>query len=144
MVRLPEGRRRTRGITLIELMIVVVIVGILAAIAYPSYRQYVQRAKRTEAMSALLHIATEQERYYLSNNTYADDLTKLGFDSNPFTTDSGTYQVSIAPGAGANTYTATATYLLTDEEAAKCSSFSINATGAKTAVGTADCWSGSD
>lgn len=132
-----------RGVTLIELMIVVVVVGILAALAYPSYRQYVQRAKRSEAMSALLQVATEQERWYLNANTYTTDMRNLGFDTDPFTTASGTYRVDM-DAADAADYTATATYLLADEEAAKCTSFSIDATGAKMSVGTADCWSGSD
>ena len=141
---LPAGsRRRARGVTLIELMIVVVIVGILAAVAYPSYRQHVQRAKRTEAMSALLQVATEQERFYLNNNTYTNDMTQLGFAADPFTTASGAYVVDVNP-ADASNYTATAVYQIADDEAAKCSSFSINATGAKTSVGSADCWSGSN
>lgn len=132
-------RNRQRGVTLLELMIVVVIVGILASIAYPSYRQHVQRAKRTEAMSTLLQIATEQERYYLSNNTYADDLTDLGFAADPLTTETGTYQVDITAG-DADTYTATATYLIDDEEGDKCGTFSIDATGAKTSDPNTDCW----
>ena len=139
MVRPASSRRHARGITLIELMIVVVIVGILAAIAYPSYRQYVQRAKRTEAMSALLRIATEQERFYLNNNAYAPDLTGLGFDNATFTTDSGTYQVSITA-ADATSYTAQADYQLADEEEDKCNLFTIDATGDKGSGPRTDCW----
>lgn len=132
-------RRHMRGVTLLELMIVVVIVAILATIAYPSYRQHVQRAKRIEAMSTLLHIATEQERYYLNNNIYATDLTGLGFNNATFTTESGTYQVSITS-ADANTYTAEADYQLTDEEAGKCNSFTIQASGEKGSAPNTDCW----
>jgi type IV pilus assembly protein PilE len=128
-----------RGVTLLELMIVVVIIGILAAIAYPSYRQHVQRAKRTEAMSALLRIATEQERFYLNNNTYAGDLTDLGFDNDPFTTESGTYQVDITA-ADANSYTAQADYQIDDEEEAKCNLFTIEADGDKGSGPKTDCW----
>jgi type IV pilus assembly protein PilE len=136
-------RKRLRGITLLELMIVVVIIGILASIAYPSYRQYVQRAKRTEAMSALLQIATEQERFYLNNNEYTNNMTQLGFTADPFTTETGSYVVDMTA-ADANGYSATATYQLDDEEEAKCTSFSIDATGAKTSVGSAACWSGTN
>ncbi len=68
-------RKYMRGITLLELMIVVVIISILTAIAYPNYREYVTRAKRTEAKAALLQIATQQERFYLQNNTYTTDMT---------------------------------------------------------------------
>ena len=51
-------------------MAVVVVIGILSIVALPSYRQYVLRAQRTEAKSALLRLATNQERYYLGNRTY--------------------------------------------------------------------------
>ena len=66
-------RFRMHGVTLIELLIVIVVIGILAAIAVPSYRNYVLRAQRTDAMSALLRVAAAQEKFYLQNNTYADD-----------------------------------------------------------------------
>ncbi|MCH8335553.1 MAG: prepilin-type N-terminal cleavage/methylation domain-containing protein, partial [Proteobacteria bacterium] len=85
-----------RGISLMELMIVVVIIGILTAIAYPSYRQFVTKAKRTEAKSALLQIATMQERFYLQNSTYTSDLTALGFPvAANFLTDSDSYIVNV-------------------------------------------------
>lgn len=132
-------RNRMHGVTLLELMIVVVIIGVLASIAYPSYRQHVQRAKRIEAMSTLLQIATEQERYYLNHNTYTNDMTALGFAADPFTTETGTYQVDIDD-ADADTYTATATYQIADDEASKCDTFSIDATGAKTSLPHTDCW----
>ena len=73
--------KKMRGITLLELMIVVMIVGVLAAIAYPNYRDAAARAKRNEAKAALLQIATNQERFYLNNNTYTNDMTQLGFDA---------------------------------------------------------------
>lgn len=133
-------RRYLRGVTLLELLIVVVIVGILAAIAYPNYRQYVQRSKRNEAMSALLQIATNQERYYLNSNTYTTDLKILGFpDAASYTTGTGTYVVGVTS-ADANTYTAVATYQNSDEEAAKCKTFTIDATGTKTSSPHTDCW----
>ena len=132
--------KNMRGVTLIELLIVVVIVSILAAVAYPNYRAYVQKSKRNEAKAALLQIATNQERHYLNNNTYTLDMTQLGFAAaGNVMTDSGTYEIDVTA-ANANSFTAQAIYQLADEEAAKCSSFFIDQTGAKTSGPLADCW----
>ena len=133
-------RKYMRGITLLELMIVVVIIGILTAIAYPNYREYVTRAKRTEAKAALLQIATQQERFYLQNNSYTQDLLVLGFATTPnFTTDSESYVINVGA-ADANNFTATATFQLGGDEAGKCLTFQIDGRGAKTSAPDTDCW----
>jgi type IV pilus assembly protein PilE len=129
-----------RGVTLMELMIVVVVIGILTAIAYPSYRQYAAKAKRNEAKSALLQIATMQERFYLQNSTYTADMTKLGFPvGSNFLTDSKSYIVDVTA-ASAAAFSATATYQKADAEAGKCATFSIDGAGMKTSTPFADCW----
>ena len=121
--------KKMRGITLMELMIVVIIVGILAAVAYPSYRECAARAKRNEAKAELLKIATNQERFYLNNNTYTNDMTQLGFPvSDDFVTESGSYTIDVA-GADASNFTATALYNNTDNESTKCGSFQIDGRG---------------
>jgi type IV pilus assembly protein PilE len=135
-----QSRQRTRGITLIELMIVVVIVGILASIAYPNYREFAARAKRTEAKTALLKIATNQERFLLDNNTYTEDLLPLGFSSSPFITETGSYRVRVMPGANANNFTAEAVFLLGGSEANKCARFTLDGRGIKESSPETDCW----
>ncbi len=132
--------RAASGITLMELLIVVVIIGILATVAYPNYREFAARAKRTEARAALLKIATNQERFYLQNNTYTTDLTALGFSSNPFTTESDTYLVRVTS-ADASNFTAVADYIPSDSEAAKCDTFTIDGRGQRSSTPDTDCWS---
>ena len=131
---------KMRGITLIELMIVVVIIGLMAVIAYPNYREFVARAKRNEAKAALLQIATNQERFYLQNNTYTCDMTRLGFSAAAgFVTESRTYTVDVTA-CNADNFTAQAVYNNADAEAGKCGSFQINGRNVKTSAPYTDCW----
>jgi type IV pilus assembly protein PilE len=67
-------KHKQRGVTLIELVVVIMIVGILAAVAVPSYRNYVVRSQRADAKDALLALASQQEKYYLQCNAYADTI----------------------------------------------------------------------
>jgi type IV pilus assembly protein PilE len=69
---------RSKGFTLIELMIVVAIVGILTTIAYPSYRDYVIRGQLVDATTALAALRANMERYYQDNRTY---ITSAAFPS---------------------------------------------------------------
>lgn len=134
-----QTRKYMQGITLIELMMVVVIVSILAAFAFPNYQEFSARAKRNEAKAALLQIATNQERFYLNNNTFTQDMTALGFSADPFTTDTGSYVISVTS-ADATNYSATATYQLGGSEAGKCLTFTVDGRGSKTSAPAADCW----
>ena len=129
-----------RGITLIELMIVVVIIGFMAVIAYPNYREFAARAKRNEAKAALLQIATNQERFYLQNNTYTCDMTRLGFSAAAgFVTESRSYTVDVTA-CDANNFTAQAVYNNADAEAGKCGTFQINGRNVRTSAPLGDCW----
>ncbi len=133
-------RRRQRGVTLIELMIVVVIVALLAMLGYPSYASYMVRAKRTDGRGALLRYATEQEKFYLSNNTYANNMGDLtGVAGATYTTESRTYVLSLA-NVTAGTFTMTATYQGTDAEAARCLTFTIDQSGDRASAPDTDCW----
>jgi type IV pilus assembly protein PilE len=75
-----------KGFSLLELMIVVAIIGILGAIVYPSYQDSVREAKRSEAIAELQKLIAAQERYFLNNREYANNLTLLGLTES-WTTD---------------------------------------------------------
>lgn len=76
----PQGQGsapRTRGFTLIELMITAAIVAILAAVAYPAYTSHVRKAHRAAAQSFLMDLAQKQTQYLLDNRAYAPTVAAL-------------------------------------------------------------------
>jgi len=80
------SRRRARGFTLIELMIVVAIAAILASVVLPMYRTYVQRGRIIDATSRLSDFRVRMEQYYMDNRTY-DKGGKCGVDDPTDTND---------------------------------------------------------
>ena len=134
---------RTRGFTLIELMVVVVIVGILAGVAYPSFREQSRRSARAEARAALLDGASRQEQYWLDNKSYTATLSDLQIAA---TTESEKYAISVdAASAGcpiARCYSLRATPQGPQAEDANCSALTLNSSGVKSATGTTptECW----
>ena len=137
--------RTARGFTLIEVMITLVIVAILAGIAIPSYRNYVLRSHRIEATAALLKVAAAQEKFYLQNNTYTDnvgDVAGLGFsttdDTDNFATENGWYTITVTA-ADNEGFTLTAEAEGDQVNDADCTDFSLESSGKKTASGE-NCW----
>ncbi|ANE57367.1 MULTISPECIES: type IV pilin protein [Methylomonas] len=66
------------GFTFIEALLATAIVGILAAIAVPAYNGYIDRTKNSLAISQIMAIQTEIERYYTREFRYPDALADLG------------------------------------------------------------------
>tara|TARA_B110000902_G_scaffold211689_1_gene242519 strand:+ start:122 stop:532 length:411 start_codon:yes stop_codon:yes gene_type:complete len=99
-------RRRTSGVTLIELLIVFTIVGLLASIAYPSYQQYFVKANRGAVQQFLLKAASVQHQYFLASNgsSYANQTELLGVDGLLVVPSrvSDFYVVSVGPAVQAN------------------------------------------
>jgi type IV pilus assembly protein PilA len=63
-------KRKEKGFTLIELMIVVAIIGILAAIAIPNFLRYQAKAKQSEAKTNLGGIYTSEIAYKAEYDKY--------------------------------------------------------------------------
>lgn len=126
MTRLLKGRR-SRGFTLIELMIAVAVIAILAAIAYPSYQDQVRKSRRAQAKADLVEMTQILERYHTVQNTYGTNLASVPglYAQSP---RNGTAQYSIAiSNQAANTFTLTATpSTTTKQNKDKCGILTIN------------------
>jgi len=124
---------KSRGITLIELLIVIVIVGILAAVAVPGYTNYMIRARRADAKTALEQVRATQEMWRAEKGRYSTDATlvelqtTMGAPANPV----GYYNWSFTGNLLVNSFTATATPIASSAQAAD-GPLSINWLGQKT------------
>jgi type IV pilus assembly protein PilE len=140
-------RTRQTGVTLKELLTVIVILGVLSAIAVPSYRNYLIRTNRSDAKSALMQLQANQEKFYIQNNEYTDDLTTkspngLGMSE---LTANRYYTLAVDLDDDLQGYTATATPTAEggQDSDKQCGVFSINDAGARSVTGTSDnafCW----
>ena len=68
----PTMHPRTRGFTLVELMIVIAIVGILASIAVPAFSRYVKKAKTAEAVGHVSKVLAGATAYYEADHADAN------------------------------------------------------------------------
>lgn len=134
--------RRSRGFTLIELMITVAVIGLLAAIAYPSYTEYTRRGKVVEALGELTTMRVRLEQYYQDNRHYGSTATSCGV-AMP-TQPSFTFTCTWGAGGTNQSFLATATgkasagmdgyvYTVDETNAQRTTMFAGNAV-------TATCW----
>ncbi|KEI72836.1 type IV pilin protein [Endozoicomonas elysicola] len=133
--------RVRNGFSLIELMIVVAIIAILAAIAVPSYRTYIQESRRSDAYVALTSAAAEQERIYIYDNSYSNNIADLGGSNSP----EGHYVITLTATDSTFTLTATAASGSTQFLDTNCRTFTLNNLGVRGSSNsgggaTGDCW----
>lgn len=131
---------KSRGFTLIELIVVMLIVTLVTAIAVPSYSAQVDKTRRVEGTSAVLELAVLMERYYANNGTYlaATPAALTGSASS----ENGYYALTINP-LVAESYTllAAPAGIHTGDD---CGSFSLDSLGNQSVTGGTlavdDCW----
>jgi type IV pilus assembly protein PilE len=156
MKAIPGFRpRHAAGFTLIELMTAVLVASILLAIAIPSYRTQTQKSRRTEAKTALLDLASREERYNSTNSTYSSAPSNLGYTGSwPIKVGSGYYQITACVAADTTCTTDAGTgvaFLLTAAPVgtqtadSQCLSFTLDSTGLQKVTGSASgtpssCW----
>jgi prepilin-type N-terminal cleavage/methylation domain-containing protein len=73
-----RSERRSRGVTLIEVMVVVVIIGVLAMLAVVAYRRWIRSSYVAEAQDMVSNIRTAEEAFAAENGAYLDVSGNLG------------------------------------------------------------------
>lgn len=71
-----KAARKSKGFSLVELMIVVAIIGVISAIAYPSYQTYIEDIYFAQMQADVKVCALTMDRLYTNNFSYS------GLDSN--------------------------------------------------------------
>ena len=138
--------RRSKGFTLIELMITVAVIAILAAIAIPSYADYVKKGRRADARSLLQSAAIAQEKVRLSSPTYASATTALVGacpGSGNCDSEQGHYRLSIGSSPTGSAYTLTATAISSSPQASDtgCTAITYSVSGSGITYGPSNaCW----
>jgi len=140
---------RSRGFTLIELMIVVAVIGILAAIAVPAFNEQLRKSRRSEAMEELSDLQLRQERWRADHATYGS-LADIG-GSSPLA--SGNYTVAVSTPGGncatgvaassANSFAITATATGAQANDTKCATMTLTSlcgVVSRTSTAAGDCW----
>jgi len=125
---------RSRGFTLMELMVSVAIVAIIAMIAIPSYMSQMVKGRRSAAEAVLLDIAQREQQYLLDARSYAPNVATL--NTTVPVDVSAYYTIAIAPAAGPPpSFTVTATPIAGTAQASDVV-LTIDNTGAKTPAAT--------
>lgn len=72
MNKMKKNFPKSKGFTLIEMMIVVAIIGILAVIALPAYQHYIERGYQSQAHAELVSINNQIKTLMVKNPSWDD------------------------------------------------------------------------
>lgn len=125
---------RSRGFTLIELMIVVAIVSLLAAVALPAYFGSIRKSRRADAITVMSQIAQAQERVRSNNTTYSNDFGMSALNvrtsvSSGVTSLTEMYYTITVPTNTASAYTVRAVALGSQASDTRCAAMEMRMTG---------------
>ena len=105
-------RKRERGFSLFELLVVIAIIGVLAAAAIPRFADFRSAAYDSRSEQDLRNLASAQELYRATNETYADDVALLpsfqpseGVEIAIESADTTAFRASASHPSGQNSYT---------------------------------------
>jgi len=137
--RQADPHSRVAGFTLIELMVTILIGAILVSIAAPTYLNQIRKSRRTEAKTAILDLASREERLFSTTNAYSADPVTLGYPAFGVPIGGGYYKLSVVlPSANPPTFTITATAISSQVKDTLCAKFIVDQTGKQQTKNSAD------
>jgi len=142
--QLTRSHNRSRGFSLIELLITVAIIGMLVAIAIPMYPDYVTRSRRADGQAKLMQVAQELKRCYTQYSKYNDNscsVVSSGTVNEP--SDQRFYVISASGIAlTESVFTLTATPQNEQADDTDCTTLKLTYLGGQGATGTDtdSCW----
>lgn len=121
--------KKSKGFTLLEILIVLVILAVLAGLAVPAYTTSVEKSRRQEALQSLGAVRGAQQRYMAGYNRYAATFNQLDFDPTVIGTGNNPhFTYAMATAGNGLTYTATATRNNVDNNPASPAVYTITMT----------------
>jgi type IV pilus assembly protein PilE len=134
---------KTKGFSLVELMVVIAIIAILASVAMPAYTNYILKSHRSEASAELLSAASAADNFEIRNGVFPS-----GSDISTFyhaSSQNDYYTLAYCGGGDAICpnvdYVITATANDSQEGDTPCKSLEIEVSGAIINKTPTECWS---
>jgi|SRR6478735_8370840 type IV pilus assembly protein PilE len=131
--------RRTRGFTLVEMVITIAVIAILAGVAWPSYESYVRRSKRATAQSALMTIANREQAHLLDLRGYTTSLAALNVSAPQELRGDYAFTIVVDNAASPRTFVATATPLNLQARSGELP-LTVSQSGARSPASTRGYW----
>ena len=131
--------RRTRGFTLVEMVITIAVIAILASVAWPSYESYVRRSKRATAQSALMTIANREQAHLLDLRGYTTSLAALNVSAPQELRGDYAFTIVVDNAASPRTFVATATPLNLQARSGELP-LTVSQSGARSPASTRGYW----
>lgn len=133
---------KTKGFSLVELMVVIAIIAILASIGMPVYTNYILKSHRSEATAELLSAGSAADNYEIKNGVFpaGEDINSFFHDTTQNDYYTLTYCGGGAPACSNVNYVITATATNSQSGDTPCQTIELEVNGAIINQTPTECW----